>query len=83
MEAIKLSLIVSATHRDLLRALVVVESGRFREDLYFRVCGWTTRVPALRERAGDIAELCDHFLDDQALPRGASPTRKSSPAFGS
>jgi DNA-binding NtrC family response regulator len=52
--------VVSATHRD-LRA--EIETGRFREDLFYRLNGVTLRVPPLRERRGDIALLARHFLD--------------------
>jgi DNA-binding NtrC family response regulator len=52
--------VVSATNRDLRSE---VESGRFREDLYYRLNGVTLHVPPLRERRGDIAVLARHFLD--------------------
>jgi len=51
--------IVSATNRDPLDA---VASGRLREDLYYRLCGFAIRVPALRERADDAVLLADAFL---------------------
>jgi len=51
--------IVCATHRD-LRA--EVRRGAFREDLYYRLCGVTVRLPPLRERPGDILPLAEHFL---------------------
>ena len=40
--------LVCATHRDLQAA---IEEGRFRADLYFRICDHVVRLPALRERA--------------------------------
>lgn len=52
--------ILAATHRDLLEE---VRRGRFREDLYFRIVVFELKVPPLREREGDIATLCDYFLD--------------------
>ncbi|MEX0307772.1 MAG: response regulator [Ruegeria sp.] len=39
-----------------------MESGRVRQDLYYRLCGATIHVPALRERVDDITLLTDHFL---------------------
>jgi DNA-binding NtrC family response regulator len=52
--------VVAATHRD-LRALV--EQGRFREDLYYRLDAITLVVPPLRQRPRDIEALARHFLD--------------------
>jgi transcriptional regulator with GAF, ATPase, and Fis domain len=51
--------IVCATHRD-LRAMV--NRGEFREDLFFRIAVVSVRLPALRERTGDIAALARHFV---------------------
>ncbi len=51
--------IVSATHRDL--PLMVAE-GRFREDLYHRLCTFPIRLPALRERAEDLPLLAEGLL---------------------
>jgi DNA-binding NtrC family response regulator len=51
--------ILAASHRD-LEALV--EEGRFRADLFYRLNAITLPVPALRERREDIAALARHFL---------------------
>ncbi len=53
--------VVAATHRDLDAD---VEAKRFRQDLYFRLNVHILRVPPLRERTSDIAQLVEHFLDN-------------------
>lgn len=64
--------IVAATHRD-LRALI--DSGRFRLDLYYRLSGVVLQVPALRQRVEDIPALMQRFAESfcerngLALPR--------------
>ena len=50
---------IFATHRD-LRSMV--ESGKFREDLYYRIVVVEMNLPPLRERTEDIPPLVDHFL---------------------
>jgi len=51
--------VVSATNRDLMD---MVAQGKFREDLYYRLCVVPVRVPSLRERPGDIRPLAEYFL---------------------
>ena len=51
--------VIAATNRD-LNALAA--QGQFRIDLYYRLSGFTIRLPALRDRAGDVAVLASHFL---------------------
>ena len=52
--------IVAATNRDLGQ---MAKEGTFREDLYYRLNVFPVMVPALRERAGDIAPLARHFIE--------------------
>ncbi len=53
--------VISATNR---RLDELVSDGRFREDLYYRLSVFPIRVPALRERQKDIAELVPYFLSE-------------------
>ncbi len=54
-----------------------MESGRVRQDLYYRLCGATIHVPALRERVDDITLLTDHFLAREERESGTQ--RRLSP----
>ena len=53
--------VISATNR---RLDELVADGRFREDLFYRLSVVPIRVPALRERLQDIAELVPYFLSE-------------------
>ena len=52
--------VIAATNRNLAE---MVQQGRFREDLFYRINLITVRLPALRERASDIPLLAQHFVD--------------------
>ncbi|MFC1763395.1 sigma 54-interacting transcriptional regulator [Planctomycetota bacterium] len=52
--------IISTTNRDLLED---VQSGRFRQDLYYRLSATRLVVPALRQRQADLEELVWHFVN--------------------
>ena len=62
--------VVAATNVDLPRA---IKDGRFREDLFYRLCGVEIHIPALRERKEDIPLLFRKFVadfaDQNAMPR--------------
>jgi len=51
--------IIAATNKDIKS---FIETGQFREDLYFRLNVLSVRIPPLRERGDDIPLLVDHFL---------------------
>jgi two-component system nitrogen regulation response regulator GlnG len=51
--------VIAATNRDLK---TMVDQGTFREDLYYRLNGFTIDLPPLRERERDVQLLIDHFL---------------------
>ena len=67
--------VVAATNRDLLTE---VKGGRFRPDLYYRLNVFCIRLPALRERRGDIPLLVAHVLDRMADEIGGPAPKLSS-----
>ncbi len=60
--------IISATHRDLPKAM---ERGEFREDLFYRLNVVNLKIPALHERAEDIPLLANHLLRQSGRPSQA------------
>jgi transcriptional regulator with GAF, ATPase, and Fis domain len=58
--------LLCATNRDLSD---LVSRGAFRADLYYRIAGFITKLPPLRERREDIIPLAEHFLHE-ACPEG-------------
>jgi transcriptional regulator with GAF, ATPase, and Fis domain len=64
---------IGATHRELLNQ---VQSGAFRADLYYRIGGFTLRVPPLRERTADVLPIVRALL-----ARFASETGRRAPTL--
>jgi transcriptional regulator with PAS, ATPase and Fis domain len=56
--------IISATHRNLED---MIASGRFREDLWFRLNVFPITIPPLRQRREDIPALVHHFIDRKSV----------------
>ena len=62
--------IVAATHRDLP---AMVQDGRFREDLWYRLSAYPIIVPPLRERLEDIPDLAQHLIEKATQRFGVRP----------
>jgi two-component system response regulator AtoC len=62
--------VIAATHRDLDAD---VRAGRFRQDLLFRIGGFTIVVPPLRDRPEEILPLAERFIRTGADPARATP----------
>src|SRR5688572_15755269 len=66
--------VIAATSRDLRK---MVEEGKFREDLFYRLNVITVILPPLRQRPDDIPILVDHFLKEIASTKHTAPHRVS------
>lgn len=62
--------IVAATHRDLE---AMVETGDFRQDLWFRINVFPIEIPPLRERSQDIPALVNHLVEKKSQEMGIHP----------
>jgi Nif-specific regulatory protein len=70
--------VVTATNRDLEK---LIEEGRFREDLYYRLNVFPIFLPPLRERKTDIPLLADHFVEKYSRQNNKEIRRISTPAI--
>ena len=70
--------VVAATNRPLDR---LVQEGRFREDLFYRLNVIPVRVPSLRERREDVPLLANHFLERFGHEMGKSVAKISAEAM--
>lgn len=70
--------VLTATNKDLKS---MIETGAFREDLYYRVNVINVHVPALRDRKEDIPVLVDHFLTKGCEEKGLPPKRLAKRAM--
>ncbi|MFW5833847.1 MAG: sigma-54 interaction domain-containing protein [Pseudomonadota bacterium] len=62
--------LIAASSRNLE---AMVDAGRFRDDLYFRLNVLTLRTTPLRERLSDLPALCDQLLGEQAVEQASEP----------
>ncbi len=70
--------VIAATNVDLDER---IRDGSFREDLHYRLNVVSMRVPPLRERAGDIPVLVDHFIAKTCREEGLPPKRTGRDAL--
>jgi two-component system NtrC family response regulator len=70
--------VICATHKDLL---AMSREKEFREDLYYRISEITIRIPALREREGDVLLLARVFLEQSSKQHGKQMHRFSKDAL--
>ncbi len=70
--------VICATHKDLL---AMSREKEFREDLYYRISEITVRIPALREREGDVLLLARVFLEAASKKHGKQMHRFSKDAL--
>ena len=62
--------VIAATNRDLEQLVI---SGKFREDLFYRLSVFPIDVPPLRKRGDDVIQLAQHFLEATCNDFGREP----------
>jgi transcriptional regulator with PAS, ATPase and Fis domain len=70
--------VIAATNRKLAAA---IKQGNFREDLYYRLNVVSINLPSLRDRATDIPELVEYFLNKFGAAAGKTVKGVSNPAL--
>jgi len=70
--------VISATNKDIRKE---VAEGRFREDLFYRICVVPLYIPPLRQRKGDIPLLTEYILNTVIYELGREPITLSSAAL--
>jgi PAS domain S-box-containing protein len=65
--------IIACSNQDIQQQIV---DGKFRRDLYYRLCTHQVHIPPLRDRVEDIPMLLDYFIEDAALSQ-----KKKKPAY--
>ncbi|MGB5328897.1 MAG: sigma-54 dependent transcriptional regulator [Gammaproteobacteria bacterium] len=68
--------IIAATNKDLPQ---MVETGLFREDLYFRLNVFHIPLPSLQQRKEDLPELISHFIHKESLKMGLADSIEIRP----
>lgn len=71
--------VIAATSRDLKS---LVDDGRFRQDLYYRLNVLPVRLPSLRERLSDLEALCESLLESISLRTGMPQREVTTSAIG-
>jgi len=66
--------LISATNRPMEK---LIEEGRFRQDLFYRLSGFCINIPSLRERPGDVLLLAQNFLTTACQTFGKNLTFSS------
>jgi len=70
--------VIAATNRDLEK---LMEEGKFRQDLYYRLNVFPIHIPPLRERRTDIPDLANFFVEKYSKANGKFVRRLSTPAI--